>query len=106
MIKYLLLLTPFLAFNAAAAEKPVYEITLSNDAFTPAKLIVPAGKAFTLTVKNDTDRPAEFESSRLGREKLIPAHNQILVHISALKAGSYSYENDFHDETTGTIVAQ
>ena len=91
---------------AGAANAKDYTITLKDDAFTPANLEVPAGEKVKLTVKNATDKAAEFESDDLDREKVVAANSAIEVILDAMKPGIYTYDNDFHDATKGTITAK
>ena len=83
-----------------------YVITLDNNVFSPAELTVPAGQKIKLTIKNLGSGTAEFESSDLGREKVIGAKSEITVLVGPLDAGEYTYFNDFHRESTGKIKAQ
>jgi plastocyanin len=83
-----------------------YVITIKNSQFSPKELTVPAGQKVKITVKNQDATPAEFESSDLNREKIVSANSQIFVFIGPLDAGSYSFFNDFHRESTGTILAK
>ena len=91
----------------ATAQADDYVITIKNNQFTPKVLTVPAGKKIKITVKNEDATPAEFESSDLNREKAIAAKGEISLFIGPLDAGTYSFLDDFHrDTTTGTIIAK
>jgi len=83
-----------------------YVLTLNDHQFSPQPLTIPAGQRIKLTVKNLMSGTAEFESSDLGREKVVEAGSEIIVFIGPLDAGTYTYFDDFHRETTGTIVAK
>ncbi len=83
-----------------------YTITLKDGAFTPANLTIPAGQKVEITVVNATDKTAEFESEDLDREKVVKAGDAIKVTVGPVKAGTYGYVNDYHDETKGTITAK
>jgi len=99
-------LSACLLFSAAAHAED-YVITLKNNKFSPAELIVPAGPRIKITVKNLDATPAEFESSDLDREKVVAANSEIIIFIGPLDAGRYGYFDDFHrDTTTGTIIAK
>ena len=97
------LLSAAFGSNAVAED---YVLTLKDHQFSPATLAVPAGQPFKLTVKNEQTTPAEFESSSLGREKVVAAGSSIVVNLGPLDAGDYKYVDDFHEETTGTITAK
>ncbi len=106
-IKYVLgavFAATFLAASAAQADD--YVITLKDDQFSPAELTIPAGQKVKLTVKNAGASVAEFESSDLNREKIVEAGSEIIVFVGPVDAGKYTYFNDFHRETTGTIIAK
>src|SRR5690242_16263664 len=81
----------FLSFAslAAQAKDPVtYEITLKGQAFTPAELNVPAGEPFIISLKNENDAPAEFESKEMKFEKIVAGHSKIIVKVKALPGGT------------------
>jgi len=102
-----ILLATFAAAQAADAPAPSdYTITLKDHAWSPAELVVPAGQKVKVTVKNLGDKPAEFESAALNREKVVTPHGEITVFVGPLDAGHYSYVNDFDRATTGTIIAK
>ena len=108
MFKALLTLAFVSAFAfAAQASAEDYTITLKDHQFTPQNLELPAKQKIKLTVKNQQTEPAEFESSDLDREKVVAANSEIIVYIGPLDAGSYSYFDDFHRDTTkGTITVK
>ena len=82
----------FIGAHVHAADE--YAITLKDKVFAPAELVVPAGQKIKITVKNLNDKPAEFESETLHREKLVPVQGEISIALGPLDAGSYSYVND------------
>ncbi len=103
----LILLTATL--SAAHADDAVVEaqVTLSNHAFDPQTVNLPAGKKIKLTIVNKDASAAEFESADLDREKVVPANGQAYVYLSPLDAGTYSFYDDFHRKTTtGTLVVK
>jgi plastocyanin len=98
------LLTIFCATSAQASD---YVITIKDNAFSPAELVVPAGEKIKVTVKNLDKTPAEFESYDLNREKIVTPEGQIVVFLGPLDAGTYTYFDDFHRDTAkATIKAQ
>jgi hypothetical protein len=102
----LVLIVGALLLGVQLAHADDYVLTLKDHLFTPPNLVIPANQKIKLTVKNDSDATAEFESSDLEREKVITAHNQITIFIGPVSAGSYTYFDDFHRETTGIIIAK
>ena len=89
-----------------AARAEDYVITLKDHQFAPADLVVPAHEKITLLVKNAGPGKAEFESADLEREKSVDEGGQISVSVGPLDAGTYSYFDDYHDASTGTITAK
>ncbi|HEY1773286.1 MAG TPA: cupredoxin domain-containing protein [Gammaproteobacteria bacterium] len=92
--------------SAQAADNPPVQIDIKAQAFQPAEIQVPADVKVELHVVNDDDLPAEFESYDLGREIVVPAHDQVKVFIGPLKAGRYKFFNDFHQESEGYVVVK
>jgi plastocyanin len=96
-----------MACNAASAqESQTYSLTIQAKGFAPATLQVKAGVKFKLTVTNATPKPAEFESSELNREKIVPAGGSVVVYLGPLEPGSYSFFDDFDQSKKGHIVAK
>ena len=93
------------AVTVSAADVPPLEITIKAQAFTPAEIHVPAGVKVELHIANSDDLPAEFESTDLSREIVVPAHHEVKVFIGPLDAGRYRFFNDFHQEAQGWVVA-
>jgi len=82
-------------------------LTLKDHQFTPTELVVPADKQVKITVRNEDGTPAEFESKSLGREKVINGNSSAIIIIGPLKAGSYAFVDEFHEDVAkGTIVAK
>jgi hypothetical protein len=83
------------------------EIDFSDHHFSPQTLAVPAGQPLEIKVVNLSREKIEFESFSLNREKVIEPGESITVHLPALRAGSYDFYDDFHqDVTEGMIVAR
>jgi len=93
-----------LAPQAWAAPSPVVNLVIRNQSFEPQTLTIPAGQQVKILVKNVDSFPAEFESSDLGREKVIPGGTTLPLYVGPLTPGSYRFFNDFHPSSTGTIV--
>ncbi|MDE3060817.1 MAG: cupredoxin domain-containing protein [Pseudomonadota bacterium] len=105
MRRYFLLILPLLMLPLPARAGD-YTIILQDHRFSPAELTIPANEKIKLTVKNLDNAPAEFESSDLNREKVVDAQGEITVYIGPLDPGRYTYFDDFHRDTTGTIFAR
>lgn len=98
-------LTAFLFTANAHAED--YVITAKDHQFSPQELVIPADQKVKITVKNEDSTPIEFESKELKREKVVKANSEIVISVGPLKAGSYGYVDEFHEDTTkGTIVVK
>jgi len=92
--------------NEGPSAKPL-EIDLSNHKFSPQVLPVPAGRPLQIRVVNLSKETIEFESFSLNREKVVEPGKSITVRLPALKAGSYDFFDDFHqDVPEGAIVAK
>lgn len=92
------------AASLAAADTAPLEIDIKAQAFVPAEIHVPAGVKVQLHIVNGDDLPAEFESTDLSREIVVPAHKDVKVYIGPLDAGRYRFFNDFHQESQGWVV--
>lgn len=95
----------------AAEEKPVkkdvYIIEIKDHMFSPAELVVPAGKKLKLQIVNLDSTAEEFESYELNREKVVAGGRKIIVFIGPLKPGKYSYFGEFNPKTAqGLIIAK
>ena len=82
-----------------------YRITFEDHAATPQTLTVPAGERVKLQIKNARSVPAEFESSDLGREKVVPAGLTLDLWIGPLQPGKYKFFDDFNPAVTGWVEA-
>ena len=81
-------------------------LTLQNHQFVPAELTIPAGAKVELIVRNQQPTPAEFESSSLHREKIVPPGGQISVFVGPLDPGRYEFFDDFNQSTRGFLVVK
>lgn len=88
---------------AATAPQPLV-LTVKNQVFTPRVLSIPAGRQVEIILKNEDALPAEFESSDLNREKVIPGGSSLPLYVGPLSPGRYPFLNDFNPASTGTIV--
>ncbi len=95
----------FAAQDAAAAD-PV-TLSLKDHKFTPAELTVPANQKFSIRVINQDNSPAEFESHDLKVEKIVVPNGAITVWAGPLKAGRYTFVDDYHpDDAAGVVTAK
>jgi hypothetical protein len=96
------------AQNISATESaaPII-IRYENHHFTPITVTVPAGKALVIRVINASRERIEFESFKLNREEVVSPGDTLVVHLPALRAGTYDFFDDFHsDVPEGSIVAR
>jgi len=95
------------SLTALGANDLSFELSLKEHKFTPSELTIPADKRVKLTIKNLDSTPAEFESQNFTAEKVVPAGGEVSLYIGPLKAGTYGFFDDFHeDETKGTLIAK
>jgi hypothetical protein len=78
-----------------AAEEPVFEIEMKDGVITPDRLEVPAKKRFKIVVRNTGQMPAEFESTELRKEVVVPPGGSAPLIIRTLDAGEYKFFDDF-----------
>ena len=95
------------AFTASAspalAQETTYSLTVRNGKFEPSTLAVKAGVKFKLVVSNKGTTPAEFESSELNREKVVPAGASMPLYIGPLAPGAYPFFDDFDQKNRGHV---
>ncbi len=106
-----LLILGILTFSALRAQTTkaydLVEIRFKNHRFYPLTLVVPANKALQIKVINLSDERIEFESFRLNREKVVDPGKTVTLNLPALRAGSYDFVDDFHDDVPeGVIIAR
>jgi len=97
------------AAPVAAQEMPVFALDLNDGVVTPGVLNVPAGITFKINLKNSGTGPAEFESRRLRKEKVLAPGAASFVVIRRLTPGSYKFFDEFHSAVAsaqGVIVAK
>ena len=106
MIRQSLAALLLLGSLAAAHADESASLTIENHLFSPSTLSVKAGVKIRLSVHNAGTEPAEFESSELNREKVVPPGATVTIYVGPLEPGSYPFFDDFHHATTGRIVAE
>jgi hypothetical protein len=89
------------------AEEPSFTLTIKDHHFMPSELTVPADQKVKLLIKNLDKTPEEFESHDLKREKIVPGGGEITLYIGPLKAGTYTFFGEFHEDTAqGRIIVE
>lgn len=99
---FVVLTTPSPAMAAASTQA----IAIHKGGFVPAQLELPAGVKVKLTITNEDDLPAEFESIDLSREIVIPVHRSVTLFVGPLRAGRYEFFNDFNPDMRGVITVK
>src|SRR5689334_1369906 len=102
------LLTAFLIGVAAPAlaQESTVSIAIRDTGFVPAEISVPSGTKIELSIKNEQQRAAEFESTSLRREKVIPPGATGTVYVGPLQPGRYEFFDDFQPSNRGFLVAK
>jgi hypothetical protein len=95
-----------LADRPAIAQEAKLEMSLKDHKFDPAEIKAPANKPIVIKVKNLMTENMEFESETLAIETVVKANSEGLVKIKPQKPGRYTFFDDFHQETTGTLVIE
>ena len=86
--------------RTAQAADPVFSLTLKDHKFTPSELTIPADTRVRFQVKNLDATPAEFESDDFKAEKIIPAGRDVTILIGPLKAGTYEFHDEYHEDAS------
>ena len=93
--------------RVAAQAVPDVPIAIKDRHFEPSEVEVPAGVKVKLVVKNLSASVAEFESTELYREKVVPAGAEVTLFVGPLRPGRYDFFDDFSPETEhGHIVVK
>ena len=89
----------------AHAADPV-RLVIKDQRFSPSEVTVPGHRRFRIEVFNQDATPAEFDSSDLRVEKIIPTGRGVTIMIGPLRPGTYRFTDEFHSDTAeGTITA-
>ena len=80
------------------------EVVLKGHVFTPSKIVVPAGKAFQILLKNEDATADEFDSSSLKVEKVVGGGTQGIIRIRPLDPGDYPFMGEFNPATAEGVV--
>jgi plastocyanin len=92
------------AASARGDEAVTLSLTIKDHQFEPAEVHAPPGKPIVFTVKNLGTIAAEFESSELHVEKVIPPGRDATVRVRPLEPGRYNFFDDFHRQTQGYLI--
>lgn len=87
------------------AGDPALILSIHDKQFEPKQLALPSGIKLKLVIRNLDELPAEFESSDLSREVVVPGHGEVTIYVGPLDPGNYQFFNDFNHEMQGTMVA-
>ena len=90
----------------ASAQEAKIAVSIRDTQFAPVEIAVPAGVKVELVVHNDRAVPAEFESTSLHREKIVPPGGSMSVFIGPLSPGRYDIFDDFNPSTHGFVVVR
>ena len=87
-----------------AADEPVFQIEMKDGVITPSRIEVPAKTRFKIIVKNTGKMPAEFESTELRKELVVPAGSEAPMIIRTLDAGEYKFFDDFQPSAPPALL--
>jgi uncharacterized protein (DUF58 family) len=97
----------FGAARGSLADEPLTaQLAIAGGTFSPSELRLPAGVQVKLLIRNDDSLPAEFESTDLSREVVVPGHTQVTTYVGPLRPGRYRFFNDFDQKMQGEVVAE
>jgi len=101
------LVISLLASLVLADDLPELSLVLKDHVFRPSEIRAPAGVKFKIILKNQDITPEEFESTDFGREKIVLPDGVITVYAGPLKAGTYRFFGDFHQNTAqGRLIVE
>jgi len=85
--------------RAQSSELPTYEVVAKDGRLSPERIEVPAGKRIKLAIRNEGRGPIEFENLDLRVEKVLAPGARSFVVTPALRPGSYTFVDEFHQDT-------
>tara|TARA_R110001583_G_scaffold31776_1_gene108318 strand:+ start:23670 stop:24017 length:348 start_codon:yes stop_codon:yes gene_type:complete len=92
---------------ADAEEITTFVIEMKDGVLSPERLEIPARTQVKIILRNTGETPAEFESLRLRKEKVLAPGVESFVVIRRASPGEYPFFDEFHIETAqGVIVAR
>jgi hypothetical protein len=89
-----------------AADYPQIALSIKDHQFVPSDVPAPGGVKVELIIKNEQATTAEFESTALRREKVIPAGGEVSVFVGPLRAGTYEFFDDFNPAARGRLIVK
>mgnify|MGYP002713080904 CR=1 FL=1 len=102
-----LALAVFAATAARAEEPPTFTIEMKDGVLTPDRIEIPANTTVKIIIRNTGTTPAEFESLRLRKEKVLGPGVESFVVIRRASPGEYPFFDEFHMDTgQGVIIAR
>lgn len=105
----ILLLTTVLAgvSPAHSADSVSVVLEMKDGLITPDRIEIPAHTQVKIILRNTGTTPAEFESLRLRKEKVLAPGVESFVVIHKASPGEYPFFDDFHlDGKPGLIIAR
>jgi len=95
----------FLIALNVQAKKSEYHVTVKNNLFYPAIIIIPANEKVKLIISNQDENIEEFDSFDLNREKVIFPNKQASIFIGPLPAGEYNFFGEYHPHSArGKVI--
>jgi plastocyanin len=93
---------------ASLADDPVaIDLRLKDHKFEPSEIKAPAGKAISITLKNEDDAVEEFDSTALRTEKIVTKGGTITIKLKPLAAGRYPFQGEYHPNTAqGVLIVE
>jgi Cupredoxin-like domain len=92
--------------GAVFADEPAVTIAIRDHKFVPSEVQIRANAKVELIIRNEQTTPAEFESTALHREKVVPPGSAASIFVGPLKPGRYEFFDDFNTATRGVLVVQ
>ena len=103
-LRSFLLLFAVLGLDVYAVEE--FTIELRQHLFYPSRIHVPAHKKVKLIIHNLDERPEEFDSFDLNREKMLFPGRLTTIFIGPLKPGEYTFFGEYHPNAArGLVIA-
>lgn len=82
-------------------------LEMKDGVLTPDRIEIPADTQVKIILRNTGTTPAEFESLRLRKEKVLAPGAESFVVIRRASPGEYPFYDEFHmDKGQGVIVAR
>ncbi|GAA0854808.1 cupredoxin domain-containing protein [Aliiglaciecola litoralis] len=79
-------------------------VTIKENLFYPAEVIIPAYRKVKITFINQDDTPEEIDSFDLNREKVVFANSSAHIFIGPLKPGKYRFFGEYHPNSAVGFV--